>query len=105
MRALVLGLVLLLATPLHAAEGLWVEVTGYGFLSGADPDSARRRAQRAWDLHYADALHFLAEDVATFAAAVVAHHLSPDDKTAAEVRLCGVRAAGQIVAMIRRVSP
>ncbi len=44
MRALVLGLVLLLATPLHAAEGLWVEVTGYGFLSGADPDSARRRA-------------------------------------------------------------
>ena len=44
MRALVLGLVLLLATPLHAAEGLWVEVTGYGFLSGADPDSAPRRA-------------------------------------------------------------
>lgn len=44
MRAFVLGLLLLLATPLHAAEGLWVEVTGYGFLAGTDPDSARRRA-------------------------------------------------------------
>lgn len=44
MRAVVLGLWLLLAAPLHAAEGLWVEVTGYGFLAGTDPDSARRRA-------------------------------------------------------------
>ena len=69
------------------------------------PDSARRRAQRAWDLHYADALHFLAEDVATFTAAIVAHHLSPSPQTAREVRLCGVRAAGQIVAMVKRVSP
>ena len=44
MRAFVLGLLLLLAAPLHAAETLWVEVTGYGFLAATDPDSARRRA-------------------------------------------------------------
>ena len=69
------------------------------------PDSARRRATRAHENGYADALHFLAEDVATFAAAVVAHHLNPNAKTAREVRLCGVRAAGQIVAMVKRVAP
>lgn len=44
MRALVLSLLLLFATPLHAAEALWVEVTGYGFMAGTDPDTARRRA-------------------------------------------------------------
>ena len=69
------------------------------------PDSARRRATRAHEHGYADALHFLAEDVATFAAAIVAHHLSPNAKNAAEVRICGIRAAGQIVAMVKRVSP
>jgi hypothetical protein len=69
------------------------------------PNFARQRAQHAWENGYADALHFLAEDVATFAAAIVAHHLSPDAKTAREVRLCGIRAAGQIVAMVKRVSP
>lgn len=69
------------------------------------PDSARRRATRAHENGYADALHYLAEDVANFGAAIVAHHLNPNAKTAAEVRLCGIRAAGQIVAMVRRVSP
>ena len=69
------------------------------------PDSARRRATRAHENGYADALHFLAEDVATFGAAIVAHHLIPNAKTAHEVRLCGIRAAGQIVAMVKRVSP
>ena len=69
------------------------------------PDSARRRATRAHENGYADALHFLAEDVATFGAAIVAHHLSPNDKTAREVHLSGIRAAGQIVAMVKRVSP
>jgi len=44
MRAALLVLLLMASTPLHAAGALWVEVTGYGFLSGTDPDSARRRA-------------------------------------------------------------
>jgi hypothetical protein len=78
------------------------DATAWGYLS---PDSARRRAQRAWDLHYADALHFLAEDVATFAATIVAHHLAPTAQTARDVRLCGIRAAGQIVAMVRKATP
>ena len=69
------------------------------------PDSARRRATRAHEHGYADALHYLAEDVASFGSAIVAHHMSPNAKTASEVRACGIRAAGQIVAMIRRVSP
>lgn len=74
----------------------------WGFLA---PDQADRRAARAWAHGYADMLHLLAEDVATFAAAIVAHHLNPDAKTAADVRFCGVRAAGQIVAMVKRVLP
>lgn len=44
MRALFLAVLLLIAGPLHAAEGLWVEVTGYGFMSSGDADTARRRA-------------------------------------------------------------
>ena len=44
MRAVLLVLLLLMAAPVKAAEGLWVEVTGYGCLAGNDPDSARRRA-------------------------------------------------------------
>ena len=74
----------------------------WGYL---EPGQAARRASRAWIEGYGDGLHNLAEEVATFAAAIVAHHLRPDPKTVAEVRLCGIRAAGQIVAMIRRVGP
>lgn len=44
MRAALLSLLVLLAAPLHAAESLWVEATGYGFLAGGDSDAARRRA-------------------------------------------------------------
>ena len=73
----------------------------WGFL---DPYRAARRSAEAWEYGYGDGLHNLAEEVATFAAAIVAHHLSPNAKTAREVRLCGIRAAGQIVAMVRRVS-
>lgn len=44
MRSILLVLLMLIAAPVQAAEGLWVEVTGYGFLAGKDPDTARRRA-------------------------------------------------------------
>lgn len=74
----------------------------WGFL---EPGQAARRSSRAWMDGYGDGLHNLAEEVATFTAAIVAHHLNPDAKTAAEVRACGIRAAGQIVAMVKRVSP
>ena len=74
----------------------------WGYL---EPGQAARRASRAWIEGYGDGLHNLAEEVATFTAAIVAHHLNPDAKTANEVRACGIRAAGQIVAMVKRVSP
>ena len=94
------------------AEGLCLDVvraTGgtpdaqeWGFL---EPYRAARRSAEAWEYGYGDGLHNLAEEVATFTAAVVAHHLNPNTKTAADVRLCGIRAAGQVVAMVKRVSP
>lgn len=74
----------------------------WGFL---EPGQAARRSSRAWMAGYGDGLHNLAEEVATFAAAIVAHHVNPNAETAREVRLCGIRAAGQIVAMVKRVSP
>ena len=44
-RALAVIAALMLAAPVHAANGKWVEVTGYGAISGkGDEDSARRRA-------------------------------------------------------------
>lgn len=84
------------------ATGGEPDATAWGFLS---PTTARRRTDRAARNRYDDALHYLARDCADFTAAVVAHHLDPNAKTAAEVRLCGIRAAGQIVAMVKRVTP
>ncbi len=84
------------------ATGGTPDAQEWGFL---DPYRAARRSAEAWEYGYGDGLHNLAEEVATFAAAIVAHHLSPNAKTAREVRLCGIRAAGQIVAMVKRVSP
>ena len=60
----------------------------WGYL---EPGQAARRASRAWIEGYGDGLHTLAEEVATFAAAIVAHHLNPNAKTASEVRACGIR--------------
>lgn len=44
MRGLFLAMLLLIAAPVHAAQGVWVQVTGYGFMDGGDADAARRRA-------------------------------------------------------------
>jgi hypothetical protein len=84
------------------ATGGTPDAQEWGFL---EPGQAARRASMAWMEGYGDGLHNLAEEVAVFAAALVAHHLSPNARTASEVRLCGIRAAGQIVAMVKRVSP
>ncbi len=73
----------------------------WGFL---DPYAAARRSARAWEAGHGDGLHNLAEEVAAFAAAIVRHHLSPDAETLRRVRVTGARAAGQIVAMVRKAA-
>ncbi len=74
----------------------------WGFL---DPYAAARRSARAWEAGHGDGLHNLAEEVSAFAAAIVRHHLSPDPETLRRVRVTGARAAGQIVAMVRKATP
>lgn len=73
----------------------------WGFLTCA---AARRRAARAHEIGHGDLLHDLAEDVSQFAAVVVRHHLSPNPESRREVERCGVAAAVQIVAIMRRVT-
>ena len=84
------------------ATGGHPDASEWGFLN---PDAARRRAVIAHRQGYADVLHYLAEDVAWFGAAVVRHHLSPSPESRREVERCGVAAAVQIVAIVRRVNP
>jgi hypothetical protein len=73
----------------------------WGFL---DPYTAARRSARAWEAGHGDGLHGLAEEVSAFAAAIVRHHLNPDPETLRRVRVTGARAAGQIVAMVRKAT-
>lgn len=82
------------------ATGGTPDACEWGFL---EPGQAGRRASQAWMGGYNDGLHHLAEEVAVFAAAVVEHYLIPSPERAAKVRETGIRAAAQVVAIVRQV--
>ena len=84
----------------RACSGL-PDAQEWGFLA---PYTTCERCAAAYVGGYADTLHHLNEAVAWFAAALVQHHLAPSLASASAVRAYGRAAAGQIVAIMRRVT-
>ncbi len=75
------------------------DATHWGFLK---PIDAERSCWEGWTVRPIDGLTFLARDCSKFAASIVRNHFYPTPGNARDVRICGDRAAEQIVSMVRQ---